>query len=393
MSGTYSRTVVASALALLVAAPFAVVDEWALYGRGWDFTVYCRAAVVASTGGNPYYVETLGTNLPYVYPPLTTPVFQLLCAPGAFVETNTLYLVVYTLVLLGAWVHLARVFGHPWFVGAVLTTGLTGVASTLQTGNLGVVLLTGLSVCLVSLHRGSGWTTTVTTLTALASFKLYPALFGLGFGTGDGRLRDRILVGSAAGLGCVGFLGLNFVVAPQHTRSYVAAVTGEIEQHAPLAESGGVTNPALYQFFETLAGSGSGVTAYLLVVATVVVTTGVVLRRPQVDDVDRLAVTTVLVVTVLPRLKPYDLAVVLPGAAVLAITRGGWRARLATLGWLCVVPQLVRQAQQGDVSVPPVPGARLVVEYGLLLCLCGYLAAVVWWLHRQTATPRAAAQE
>ena len=279
---------------------------------GGDHTVYCRAADVARTGGNPYLTESLGTHLSWDYLPIYLDAFTLFCFSR--LSSEVYYPIYFTLLLI-----LSVVLWQPkedWlFAVALASCAFFGFGWSLHSGNIAPLELLFLSIGIAFIKRNK-WTWAAIFLGLLASIKLLPAVYLAIFLFAPPGKGSRV---KATLFGILGFIIpiiLSALIHPDLMIWYARQVLGMIpNQHAPIHEAGGWNNPSLPNMLAAIAGGNSSASSWLGIGLTIVlVTLGLIWayryilpRTPESERPQLIFMIGLLALSLaLPRVQPYS---------------------------------------------------------------------------------------
>lgn len=309
------RTVfIIGCIALALSLPFSVIMEILIGTLGHDFTVYCDASVSFLNGENPYYIANLPrSSLPFVYPPTTLPIFVIACAPTTALGLIPVYFIYYSVALLLTIyaVQAAEKFtlepSQVAYLIALTAAGYIGAYYNFATGNIGIIGALAIAILYYGIESDREWLG-VTSISILSILKVFPAVFGVAqaFSTLDKKVAARILL-SYATIG-IGATGVSAILFPTLTRTYVLAITGQLQQQSPTAETSGIP------FLLSDAGeyvTQSPVIGYALALFVTVVLLGTVfilVREDRLPRLHRLSLAIIGFLLILPRLQPYTLS-------------------------------------------------------------------------------------
>lgn len=285
---------------------------------GWDHRVYCAALTAMDNGVDPYPVENLrqygGEQLPYSYPPLAAKLFWPTCQLGeygyVFADFGLLLL---TFVLL---LPRGRDRG---FLLILLVSGYLALSWNIATGNTGILELL-LLAALFRLIRSGRYNLPMVLIGVVGFIKIVPLAFSLGalFVDRSAPLQQRALralipLATAALLFCI-----SQALYPAFGESYFRQLSGEIlNRHSAIQETdAGPSNAALWPVIgrlsdmaplPSLAQRGIGLACVSLFGgAMAALFVRLARRKRDIEDARLLSILFLVVLALLPRLKPYS---------------------------------------------------------------------------------------
>ena len=300
--------------------------------RQWDFRSYYFAGTIAAQDGNPYDGQILnqvssGTVvLPFVYPPITLPVFELFARFDFHVAYEIWYVLKLILTLLLLYLWRKHLFGDismdvfAWFM--LLAFGAT-LYIDLVTGNVTMIEQVLIWGGLIALLRERTWLFALLIVVA-ALFKVTPLLFLAVLPLLSTRNGWRYVGVSVAAIIVV--VGVGYALNPDAWNAFFGAVLAA-------DEPGQLGNPSTLAFARDMIasiGDKAGVripqalsyVLYLGVVGVVVAYTMrsiQTLRQSQRSNWNLVAIYMFCLgyALVMPRFKTYSFILVLPPALYL----------------------------------------------------------------------------
>lgn len=284
-------------------------------GSGWDFDIYCSAVKTLQSGKNPYLVRNLKEysggpmSFSFVYPPISLPFFKMIC----FINQRVSYHIIWILMLVATFLATRRIDKNfeSWLLTTLLTTGFIATYWNLLTGNVGLIELFLFSVTYYWIIK-KNYCLSALFLVLASTLKIVPLLFGGLFIFARLSKLDKFKIFSIIAASFASINLLSYILFPSLTSSYYLSIMGQMGQHNPIFEGGGLNNPASFflikkisdllfnHSFMVLLG------LYILFVGFIAALLFNYVWRKKRDFVDIFSVGTLAVLIVLPRLKPYS---------------------------------------------------------------------------------------
>ncbi|MBD3422681.1 MAG: DUF2029 domain-containing protein [Chitinivibrionales bacterium] len=280
-----------------------------------DFNIYCCACDAHSQGRNPYLVQNIEVctqrEISFTYLPVVLPVFKALCR---FENKILTYHFLWSILLALNFVLIAFVFKfkHLATIVAIVMAGYSTTYWNFYTGNIGLFESLLFITFLLLVLKNRLFLATVP-LTVISSLKILPLVFvSLLFFTPDSTGRKV----KAAGMTLLLFATihlLSFVAYQDIYPSYLAAVTGsQASQHSAIKEEGGKHNPSLMNFINDAVSDEkefdpAALTAYVILAALIIGIYFLILQRnAAMDSKAKISLFALVLLLILPRLKPYS---------------------------------------------------------------------------------------
>jgi hypothetical protein len=284
----------------------------------WDFNVYYSGALVYLNGQNIYDTQNLissheqGYELPFMYPPIIVYLFT----PFSFLKYE-LAQIVYFLIKLLAIIALFRLWLKFYvdkkrtIVFLVFATLIFNAAifKDLTTGNISVFEQLGIWWALYFFLKGR-LKPFVILILIVSFFKILPIIFLLFIPFSKEKKKWTYFVLGGVGFAC--FLGLNALVEPELTLSYITNFTGNA------IEEGGIGNASSLEFMkhtgrllEMSPASSIPIITYLIFIITVLIVSIKKIRNFNMWESEKarmlgLYCLCFVIILVLPRFKDYS---------------------------------------------------------------------------------------
>lgn len=296
----------------------------AAHNRGWDARVYCAAAEVDRSGGNPYDPQLMPSSLPYVYPPGLLPFISWLCTSA--LDFENLYGFYYLILVAGTvWLWTP---GHQWPVASLFAFGgLAGGVWTFWTGNLEIFWLVLVSFFYrAASNQRPAWAGFW--LGIAAAVKLMPAVYLLLILLLPGTAADKWR-GLAVGLFSMAFVWTGLLALRPHLiDAYLASLQLSLSgMRGPGAEYGSFDHPAFPYFMAALAGvdssAGDLVPGFLMSLVVALFLGGLCAQKLRKEIPDSytgllpLALGFLILSLCMPRMKPYSFVLLAPSLFIL----------------------------------------------------------------------------
>lgn len=313
--------------------------------RQWDFRSYYFAGKIALQGGNPYDGQALNqvsgsaVVLPFVYPPVTLPFFELFSRFDFGVAYQLWYVLKLLLTVLLLYMWRKYLFADvsadlfAWFM--LLAFGAT-LYIDLVTGNITMIEQVLIWGGLIALIRGKLWIFSLLIVVA-ALFKITPLLFIVLLPLLGVRHGWRYVALSLVAIGAV--VGAGYLLRPEAWHAFFSAISVADEP----GQLGNPSTLALARDIVESIGQKTGAQlpqilsygVYAGVVVTVVTMTLACARALRRRGAEGWTLMTIYMsclayALVMPRFKTYSFILVLPPALYL-LTRG---ANIKSLGLL-----------------------------------------------------------
>lgn len=281
---------------------------------GSDSQIYYGAVKAWENGNNPYLLENIkqysAGPFTFVYPPISIPFFKIL----HFGNPRVTYYLIWTIALVCTIAIIARADKKSdlFLLTVLLVTGFLATYWNYLTGNVGLIELLLFAMVFYGIIKEK-YLISAVFLPLTAVLKIAPLLYATLFVY---LKSDRVKIIKILATIFTLFVlisGLSYVLHPNISSTYYLSITGHFDQqHSPLYETGGVTNPSsltlIRAFLERLLPNymGLSILLYVLFIAVIIVMFYIFLSRGDRNFLEIFSIGVLAIMLILPRLKPFS---------------------------------------------------------------------------------------
>jgi hypothetical protein len=343
---------------------------------GWDYRVYCGAAKAFDAGKDPYVVDNIqpysDVFFSFAYPPITLVLFKAACV----MKSAKAYYLIWTVLLLAIVLIVNRAIKDPdaLFLLTLILTGFVTIFWSFYTGNAALVeafvFSIGYYFVLKKRYQLGAMFVTLSSI-----FKILPIVFAVLLLLIHGDWKKKLKVGGVAAATFILMHGASLLLFPGISKTYYSSILGNVpNQHTPITETGGLTNPAPMLFVSDLSEKifGPNNVAFFVLYSIVILCVGVLFfnfarinRGKSDDDFGKVfSLGIIAIYLILPRLKPYSFAPALLAIGFLA-NRYRYSGKMIVSGIISLLPIILYWVGQRSSGA----GGNLFLGYGQLICL------------------------